>query len=258
VTRGATASASRLGRGREDGSVPTAVATPPVVTYTASKDSMRALSRALLLRDAYRDEACGGPNGARIEAHLADATEALNMALLTLSGPNGEDRGDKWGRAQQARGFLAEAVTALSRARIYHPSIRTLSQPVLWAAAPTPDAELCRLHQIATRLLWQNHVVLPARSQGSPLPPEEEAALADVVRGLDRHAKIGRALRHRYSIVALTLVASGPVWAVPFSHVLLLAAIVVCVGWLVRRQTSAPATAALPPAPADALMLSRG
>ena len=168
----------------------------------------------LLRRGAYREDAGaeGVPGEAR--AHLEAASDALSMALLTLGGDD-DDRGDKLRRAEQTRGFLAEAVTALSRARIYVPGIKTHTLPVLLAAESNLDAELARLHQIATRLTWQNHVVLPARSQATPLAPEEEAQLAVVLSSLSRSAKIDRALRYKWSGLAAAVAIGGQILGLP-------------------------------------------
>lgn len=136
------------------------------------------------------------------------------MALLALGGDD-DDMGDKLRRAEQTRGFLAEAVTALSRARIYIPGIKTHALPVLLATENRPDAELARLHQITTRLMWQNHAVLPARSQAQPLDPEEEAQLAVVLSSLARNAKISRALRYKWLGLGLAVAVGGPALGLP-------------------------------------------
>lgn len=165
-------------------------------------------------RDAYRDNALDElPDVAC--AHLEAASDALSMALLTLSGGDDDDRGNLWRRTAQARGFLAEAVTALSRARIYIRGIRTHAVPVLLAAQTTPEAELQRLHQIATRLLWQNHSYLPARLQAKPLLPEEEAQLALVLAGLARSNRIERALRYKWSALGLAVASASALVGLP-------------------------------------------
>lgn len=165
-------------------------------------------------RDAYRDDQVSGlPDAAR--GHLEAASDALSMALLTLSGGDDDDRGNLWRRTAQARGFLAEAVTALSRARIYVRGIRTHAVPVLLAAQTTPEAELQRLHQIATRLLWQNHMYLPARLQATPLPPEEEAQLALVLAGLARSNRIERVLRYKWSALGVAVASASALVGLP-------------------------------------------
>lgn len=175
----------------------------------------KAAQQLLALRDVYRDDAnTGGTISRAASSYLSAASDALSMALLTLGGHDHE-RGDKIGRAEQARAFLVEAVTSLSRARIYLPGIRTHTLPVVMASERDPDAELARLHQIATRLLWHNHAYLPARLQAKPLAPEEEAQLAVVLRGLTRHARIDRALRYRWVMAAIALAAAGPVLGFP-------------------------------------------
>jgi hypothetical protein len=161
------------------------------------------------LRDGYRDAALGNATREELTRMLQSAADALNLAVLTLSGQGGENRGDKMRRVEQARAFLVEGVTALGRARVFLPKLRSMSLPVLLASEPRPEAELARLHHIATRLLWQNHAYLPARSQATPLPPEEEAQLACVVADVRRSARIDRALRYRWCGVLLLLAATG-------------------------------------------------
>jgi hypothetical protein len=155
------------------------------------------------LRDGYRDAALGAAGRAEIARLLQTAADALNLAVLTLSGQGADDRGDKIRRGEQARAFLVEAATALGRARVHVPKLRTQALPVLLASEARPEAELARLHHIATRLLWQNHAYLPARSEATPLPPEEEAQLAVVVADVTRSARIDQALRYRWCGVAL-------------------------------------------------------
>lgn len=162
------------------------------------------------LRGSYRtngfgDESC---------EYLERASDALSMALLALAGED-DDRGDKWRRAEQARALLVEAVTALSRARVYTPGIHTHSLPVLLDTARTPTAELQRLHQIATRLLWQNHRHLPAKIQADPLEPEEEKQLAVVFAGLARQNRVGRAFRSRWTGIALGVAVSATMVGLP-------------------------------------------
>jgi hypothetical protein len=162
---------------------------------------------------AYRDTVADRLS-ARAQRHLQAASDALSMALLSLAGDD-NDRGDKWSRADAARNFLAEAVTELSRARIYNPRVRTHAVPVLLTIESAPDAELHRLHQIATRLLWQNHMHLPARLQAKPLAPEEEAQLAVVFAGLARNARIDRALRYKWAAMAVAVAAGGAAFGLP-------------------------------------------
>lgn len=174
------------------------------------------MSAALLLqRDAYRDEHgsdCGVSSAAR--AHLELASDALSMALLTLAGDD-DDRGDKLRRGQQCRALLAEALTGLSRARVYIPTIRTYTLSVLLATEANPDAELQRLHRLTSHLLWQNHPHLPARVQAKPMAPEEEAQLALVVAGLVRSARIDRALRYKWVGLAGLVAVGGAAIGMP-------------------------------------------
>lgn len=139
------------------------------------------------------------------ERPLREAGEALNLAILSLEEEGEEDGpslGSRQRRAMQARSFLVEAVHALGRARIFVPSIRAYTVPVIVAVEPDIETELGRLHQIATRLLWYNHALLPERRQARPLRPEDEAQLAVMVRGLARTARLDRALRHAWLGVA--------------------------------------------------------
>lgn len=175
------------------------------------------MSAAILLhRDSYRhehtaDECVAGA----ARAHLETASDALTMALLSLSGED-DDRADQLRRVQQGRALLGEALTALSRARVYVPAIRTYTLSVLLATEPHADAELSRLHQLATRLIWQNHAYLPARVQAEPMEPEEEAQLALVVAGLARSARIDRALRYKWAGLAALVALSGTIVGLPF------------------------------------------
>lgn len=146
------------------------------------------------------------------ERPLREAGEALNLAILSLAheGEEAASLESRQRRAAQARSFLVEAVHALGRARTFVPSIRAYSVPVIMAVEPDVEAELGRLHQIATRLLWYNHALLPARGQGSPLRPEDEAQLAVMVRGLARNARLDRALRHAWLGMAASVAVLTP------------------------------------------------
>lgn len=168
---------------------------------------MTALPQTLSLGHAYRKVATDGRSGPHLEA----AADALAMALLCLEDASDGDHH----RAQQVRGLLAEAVTSLSRARIYDPRIRTFALPYVLASEPRVEAELARLSHIATRLLFQNHQCLPARLQARPLAPEDEAQLAVVVAGLATNARIAHALRHRWAIAAVGIAAVGPLIGAP-------------------------------------------
>lgn len=161
------------------------------------------------LPTGYRDAAVPASTRAELGGWLRAASDALTLAVLTVEGRSGEERGDKLVRATQARQFLLEATRALGKARVYLPKLKTHALPVLLAVESNPDVELARLHQMATRLLWQNHVHLPARMEAKPLLPEDEAALAVVVAGVTRGARIDRALRYRWCGVALGLAALG-------------------------------------------------
>lgn len=172
---------------------------------------MTAIPHSLALGHVYRD--VDADAAADAEPHLEAAADALAMALLCLD--NAHRDGSREWRAQEAREILADAVVALSRARIYQPGIRSLSLPFVMANEPRVEVELSRLHNIASRLLFQNHKYLPARLQATPLPPEEEAQLAVVVAGLARQARIANALRHRWLLAALTMAAGGPLLGAP-------------------------------------------
>ena len=143
---------------------------------------------------------------------LREAGEALSLAVLSLE-DEGQDRasiGAGLRRAAQARSFLVEAALALGRARTFVPSIRGYSVPVIMAVETDIEVELGRLHQLATRMLWYNHALLPARGQGAPLRPEDEAQLATMVRGLARTARLDRALRHAWLCVAGSVAVLTP------------------------------------------------
>ncbi len=188
---------------------------------------MTALTQTLALRHVYRDVAVDARAAAR--PHLEAAADALAMALLSLEDEEG--RGDRRWRADHSRRLIAEAVTSLSRARVYNPRIRTLALPFVMATESRTDAELSRLNNIATRLLFQNHQYLPARLQAMPLPPEEEAQLAVMLEGLARNARIAHALRHRWAVAALGMAAAGPLLGAPILGALTAAGIVVARLW---------------------------
>lgn len=171
---------------------------------------MSALTHALAVRHAYREDSA--PSRAALP-HLRAAAEALAMALLCLEVAGGQ--GARRWRAEQARDLVAEAVRSLSRARVYEPRIRTLAMPYVMASEARPEAELSRLHHIATRLSFQNHAFLPARRQAGPLAPEDEAQLAVVVADLTPPARLAKALRHRWAITALGLAVAGPMFGAP-------------------------------------------
>ena len=148
--------------------------------------------------------------------HLSDATEALNMAVLVLDRGVDETREQKFARVTRGRELLVEAVTALSHARIFVAGVLNYDLPVLMTGEQDPEAELSRLHHIATRLAWCNHEHLPRRDQGAPLSAEDEAQLEHVYRGLTVKARLEHLARHRWwGIAALCTVATPWLgWAV--------------------------------------------
>lgn len=163
----------------------------------------------------YRDAAVPASTRAELAGWLRAASDSLTLALLAVDGRDGDERGDKLRRAEQARQFLVEANAWLGRARVYLPKVRAHALPVLLASEANPDAELARLHQIATRLLWQNHAHLPARSESTPLQPEDEAQLAVLLAWVKRGARIDRAFRYRWCGVALGVAALGLIGGAP-------------------------------------------
>lgn len=141
---------------------------------------------------------------------LREAGDALSLVLLCLESQDEEDSSAARQRAiAQARSFLGEAVNALNRARVYVPEVFSYTASVIAAAETDPAAELARLHQLTTRLLWYNHRFLPTRRQ-TPLRPEDEAQLAVLVRTLSRATRAGRALRHAWIAGAATLAVMLP------------------------------------------------
>lgn len=172
---------------------------------------MKVPPNSLALQHSYRH--LGPEQAHRAETFLRDAADMLHMVLLTLDGP-GEGRDAKEAKLATANHLLVDAVTALGRARVYVPGIRTYAANIVTNSDPDADRELDRLHEIATQLLWQNHAVLPARTQAQPLGPEDEAQLAAVVRGLAVHAKIGQAMRHKWLVAMALLGALAPMLGV--------------------------------------------
>lgn len=171
-----------------------------------------AVPNSLVLQHGYRQ--LGPEDHYRAKRHLSVAVDALNMALLTLDGSTDDGRDAKQGRAATARHFLAEAAVGLARARVYIPGIRTYAVNVVTTSEPDLDRELARLHELTTKLLWRNHAVLPPRKQAAPLAPEDEAQLAAVVRELATHARIDRAMRHKWLVAAAMFGVLAPVLGV--------------------------------------------
>jgi hypothetical protein len=170
------------------------------------------LINSSVLQHGYRHIGPGEQLAA--ERHLIAAADALNMVLLTLDGSPDDGRDAKHARAASARHLLAEAVVALARARVYVPGVRTYAVNVVTTTEPDLDRELARLHELTSKLLWRNHSVLPGRTRGQPLAPEDEAQLALVVRDLATQARIGRALRHKWLVATALFGMFAPVLGV--------------------------------------------
>ncbi len=177
---------------------------------------------------------------------LVEAEEALHLALLTLSNDDFErSKGALEGRAAQARAFLLEAVHALGTARVRMPAIRTYSPAVVMSSEPRVHSELDRLYQLATRLLWWNIPLLPARRRASPLAPEDEAQLAVVLNDLARTAKIDHFLEYGWLALMVPLAALGPIYGVPLFSVLIGAIAFLVATWkLAKMQRQALALSA--------------
>jgi hypothetical protein len=171
-----------------------------------------AITHSLVLQQSYRH--LGPEDHAAAERHLSVAADALNMALLTIEGSPDDGHAAKQSRVTSVRHFLVEAVLALARARVYIPGIRTYAVNVVTHSEPEIDRELARLHELATQLLWRNHSFFPARVQAPPLAPEDEAQLAEVVRELATQARIDRAMRHKWLVVAALFGLLAPVFGV--------------------------------------------
>lgn len=167
---------------------------------------------SLALQCSYRQLGAEGC-GAAI-AYLEEADDALNMALLSLEGSPDDGWADKARHAATARRLLAEAVVQLARARVYVPGVHTYAVNVVTANESDVERELVRLRGLTTTLLWRNHALLPARSEGQPLAPEDEAQLEAMVRDLATHARIDRAMRHKWLMAAALLGALAPLFGV--------------------------------------------
>jgi hypothetical protein len=167
---------------------------------------------SLVLQHSYRH--LGPSEQLAAQRHLIAAADALNMALLTLDGSPDDGRDAKHARAASARHFLAEAVIGLARARVYVPGVRTYAVNVVTTTEPDLDRELARLHELTSKLIWRNHSVLPGRNHAQPLAPEDEAQLALVVRDLATHARIDRAMRHKWLVAAALFGMLAPVLGV--------------------------------------------
>jgi hypothetical protein len=168
-----------------------------------------AVPNILVLQHGYRHP--GPESHAAAECHLSAAADALHMAILTLDGSADDERTAKQSRVATARHILVEAVTALARARVYVPGIRTYTVNIVTNSEPELDRELFRLHELATALLWRNHSFLPARVQAQPLAPEDEAQLAAVVRELGIQARIDRMTRHKWLFATAVFGLLAPV-----------------------------------------------
>ncbi|MEZ4384319.1 MAG: hypothetical protein R3A79_23500 [Nannocystaceae bacterium] len=191
----------------------------------------------------YRADAAGerGMIGA-VRPHLEAAGEALHLLLALDSETSGEDsEAALQARATQARAFLVEAVIALGTARVCIPSIRTYSLAVVMATEPDIHAELTRLHQLATRLLWYNIQLLPARRRAAPLAPEDEAQLARVLDGLARTAKIDRVLDYGWMPLLAVLALLGPLHGAPLFGVVVAGFATVIAAWKLARMQRATA-----------------
>ena len=171
-----------------------------------------AVPNSLVLQRSYRHV---GPEAhAEAKGLIDGADDALNMALLTLEGSPDDGWESKSRRAASARNLLAEAAHHLARARVYVPGVRTFAVNVVTSSEPDVDRELVRLHGLTTQLLWRNHAIWPARAVGQPLAPEDEAQLAAVVRVLATHARIDRAMRHKWWVAAAVFGVLAPVLGV--------------------------------------------
>jgi hypothetical protein len=167
-----------------------------------------AVSHSLVLQNSYRH--LGPEAHAAADRHLSVAADALHMALLNIEGSVDDERTAKHSRVATARHLLVEAVTALARARVYVPGIRTYAVNIVTNSEPEIDRELARLHEFAKQLLWRNHSFLPARTQAQPLAPEDEAQLAAVVRELGLQARVARVMRHKWLIATAVLMLLAP------------------------------------------------
>lgn len=147
---------------------------------------------------------------------LTAANEAIGLAILTLEDGSNEDlsRSERHERAATARQFLVEAVTALSRARVLIPAVRTYTVAVITTAETSIDAELGRLHQLAVRMLWHNHNLFPKRIRGD-LNAEDEAQLAVFCNALARNARIDRLMEYRWIVISVVLAGLGPLLGAP-------------------------------------------
>jgi hypothetical protein len=174
-----------------------------------------ATNPSLRLAHTYRGVTLDARSRRNARQALSEARDALHFALLTLDEPTDRSTHAAWERIAKARGFLAEAVHALSKARVHVPGVRTLALPALMATLPNAADETLRLHQIATKLLWNNHAHLPYRAEAKPLTDEDEAQLARVLRILDGQRKVSRVLRHKWIAGAALAAGLSPLLGLP-------------------------------------------
>ncbi|TPV97174.1 MAG: hypothetical protein B7733_01155 [Myxococcales bacterium FL481] len=167
---------------------------------------------SLELTRSYRSQSSAASDDPGLIGRLLrDASEALAMALLTLDSDGAdESRHEKHSRAAKARSLLAEAVTALSRAKVYLPKIHTYAVPAVMASVRGVDRELSRLHQLASTLTMRNCDLLPGRRADTPLSPADEAQLRQVLEELRLQSKLGRVARYRWLGFAVCLAALTP------------------------------------------------
>jgi hypothetical protein len=123
---------------------------------------------------------------------LAEAADALSMALLALDGADGDGASSLRERVAHVRALLVEAVTALGRARVHLPGVRTYAAPVVAGTGLRSRDELRRQHQLATQLLWFNYEYLPRKPHANPLSDEEERQLARVIDDLKDQSRLPR------------------------------------------------------------------
>jgi len=176
-----------------------------------------ATNPSLRLAHTYRGVALDPRSRRQARRALRDARDALHFALLTWEDPIDRGSGAAWERIAKSRGFVAEAVRALSKARVHVPGVRTLALPALMATLPNAADEERRLRQITTKLLWHNHEHLPYKAPTKPLTPEDEAQLARVLRVLDGQRKLSRVLRHKWIASAALAAAMATVVGLPAS-----------------------------------------
>ena len=204
--------------------------------------------KSWLISGYRREFSAAGEPRRNSKRHLRAAADALHIALLNLDIRSHQQRfRELEHQLSLARNLLVDAVSGLSRARVYNPEIRTFTVDVILASEADLHLEQVRIRQLATQLLWYNHRFLPIRRRAQVLRPEEEVQLARVVQNLTWQAKLTRFFDYKGLTVA-SLFACVGAWMVGWGILALgfiassLTLLVCYLFTLLRRTAKVPIT----------------